>query len=275
MSDLGGRSPYDPGPGRSRGPRDHRAIVRSSFEKQAEEFSRSPVVTDAAALERLIGWSALTGRERVLDVACGPGIVAAALASRARWVAGVDVTPAMIARGREIVAHRGVRNVAFVLGDVEGLPFADAGFDRVLCRRSFHHFPDPAAVLAEMARVCVSGGAVVIEDQAPPPDPEAAETMTTIERLRDPSHARAVAPAAWEALFGGCGLALEKIDLSSREMDVDEWMNRAHPPPESEARARALLEASARGEIPGPRVWWKEGALRFTLAIQRVRGVKP
>jgi SAM-dependent methyltransferase len=229
------------------------------------------VVTDAAALERLVGWSVLTGRERVLDVACGPGIVAAALAPRARWVAGVDVTPAMIARGREIVT---ARNVAFVLGDVESLPFAGAAFDRVLCRRSFHHFPDPAPVLAEMARVCVAGGAVVIEDQAPPPDPEAAETMSAIERLRDPSHTSAVAPAAWEALFEGCGLALEKIDLSSRKMDVDEWMNRAHPPPESAARARALLEASARGEIPGPRVWWEEEALRFTLGIQLVRGVK-
>jgi ubiquinone/menaquinone biosynthesis C-methylase UbiE len=271
----GGRPPRDAEGDRRSGSRHHREIVQSSFEKQAEDFSRSPVITDAAALARLIHWSAVTGQERVLDAACGPGLVAAALAPRARWVVGVDVTPAMIARGREIAAERGARNVAFVLGDVEALPFAAAVFDRVLCRRSFHHFPDPAAVLAEMARVCGPGGAVVIEDQAPPPDPEAAETMMAIDKLRDPSHAGAVAPSAWEALFQQCGLALEKIDLSPREMDADEWMRRAHPAPENAARARALLEASARGEIRGPRARWEGGALRFSIAIQRVRGVKP
>ncbi|MFQ5457853.1 MAG: class I SAM-dependent methyltransferase, partial [Myxococcota bacterium] len=147
--------------------RNHKDAVRAAFGKQAEEFSRSPVMTDAAVMERMVNWMALSGDERVLDVACGPGLVAAALAPRARSVTGIDITPAMIARGREVAAEKGARNVRFILGDVAHLPFAGAAFERVVSRRSFHHFPDHAAVLSEMARVCAPGGGVVIEDQAP------------------------------------------------------------------------------------------------------------
>ena len=249
-------------------------MVRASFEKQAEEFSRSPVITDEARLAALLRWARLSGRERVLDVACGPGLVTAAFAPHARFVAGVDLTPAMIRRAVEIAREKGVRNAAFVLGDGERLPFGAGSFDRVISRRSFHHFPDPASSLREMARVCAPGGGVVIEDQAPPPDPAAAETMTAIDLLRDPSHTRAVGPETWEGLFRDCALRLDAIEISSREMDFDEWMGRAHASPEDAARARGMLEAVTRGEIPGPPARRVDGALRFTIGIQLVRGTK-
>ena len=196
----------------------HRATVRASFDKQAVEFSESPVMTDAAALARLVAWAGVAGSERVLDVACGPGLVAAAFTPHAASVVGVDLTPAMLARGRAIVGERGIRNVAFVMADVERLPFPDQSFERVVSRRAFHHFPDPAPVLTEMARVCAAGGAIVIEDQAPPADATAADAMTAIDRLRDPSHTRAVDPGAWTALCAANGLALERVWLSSLEL---------------------------------------------------------
>ena len=252
----------------------HLDTVRESFEKQAEDFSRSPVMTDAEALDRLAAWTGLSGTELVLDVACGPGLVAVALAAGARHVVGIDVTPAMIARACEVVAERGAANVTFALGDGTQLPVSDGAFDRVVCRRSFHHFPDPGAVLAEMSRVCVPGGMVVIEDQAALPDHQAAETMRTIDLLRDPSHARAVDPGAWEPLFERCGLVRDRIALHPRDLDFDEWMNRAHPDPADASRARELLEAAARGEIPGPRAWQSGGALLFRIEFQIVRAVK-
>ncbi len=253
----------------------HREAVRAAFEKQAEEFSRSPVMTDSGALERLVACSRLTDEARVLDVACGPGIVAAALAPHVRTVVGIDLTPAMIDRGMEIVAAQVAHNVIFILGDVTHLPFSDASFDRVISRRSFHHFPDPAAVLSEMARACVPGGGLIIEDQALPADPVAAETMTTVDRLRDPSHTRAVAPDAWRDLFAACGLRFEGIDIVPREMDFDEWMNRVHPAPGDAAQARDILEAVARGERSGPRAWRAGDALRFVFDLQIIRGAKP
>lgn len=252
----------------------HRATVRASFDKQAVEFSESPVMTDAAALARLVAWAGVAGSERVLDVACGPGLVAAAFAPHAASVVGVDLTPAMLARGRAIVGERGIRNVAFVMADVERLPFPDQSFERVVSRRAFHHFPDPAPVLTEMARVCAAGGAIVIEDQAPPADATAADAMTAIDRLRDPSHTRAVDPGAWTALCAANGLALERVWLSSLELEFDEWITRAHPAAADAARAREMLECAARGEIPGLHAWHAGGALRFTVGLQLVRAAK-
>lgn len=252
----------------------HRATVRASFDKQAVDFSNSPVMTDRGALDRLVAWTAVGGGERVLDVACGPGLVAAALAPHVTTVVGVDVTPAMLARAAAVVCERGVTNAAFAQADVERLPFPDRCFDRVVSRRAFHHFPDPAPVLGEMARVCAANGAIVIEDQAPPPDPAAADVMTMIDRLRDPSHTRAVDPDTWATLFAGAGLAIDALAFAERALDFDEWITRAHPTPTDAAGARAMLEAAARGEIPGLQAWHAGTALRFLIAFQLVRGVR-
>jgi len=248
-----------------------RRVTQESFARQAEDFSRSPLITDPALLARLVDWSEVTGAESVLDVACGPGLVVSAFAPKVRRVVGVDVTPAMLARATVVVREGGATNAVFVLGDVRQLPFPTASFDRVVSRRAFHHFPDPAAVLAEMARVCSRTGAVLVEDQAPPADRAAAETMTTIDRLRDPSHTRAVSPDEWPTLLGGCGLRLDRIEIVGRELEVDEWLPRAHPPPENAARVRAMLDAAARGETPGLTARYVDGHLRFTLGLQLLR----
>jgi ubiquinone/menaquinone biosynthesis C-methylase UbiE len=244
-----------------------------SFERQAEDYSRSPLITDPDALARLVEWAEVAGPERVLDVACGPGLVAAAFAPHVRTVIGIDLTPAMLARGVEIARERAVGNVIFVQGDVAELPFADRSFERIISRRAFHHFPDPAGILGEMARVCGPAGAIVIEDQAPPTDPTAADAMTTIDHLRDPSHCRAVNPAAWPALLEACGLTLDRIDVQSRELDVDEWMARAHPDPGDAARAREMLEAAACGEIPGLQAHSVGDKLRLTTDFQLLRAI--
>lgn len=249
----------------------HRRVTQESFARQAEDFSRSPLITDPALLARLVDWSELTGTESILDVACGPGLVVSAFAARARRAVGIDVTPAMLTRAAVVVREGGATNACFVLGDVRQLPFPAATFDRVVSRRAFHHFSDPAAVLGEMARVCSRTGAVLIEDQAPPADRAAAETMTTIDRLRDPSHTRAVSPDDWPALLGGCGLRLERIEIVDRELEVDEWLPRAHPPPENAAKVRATLDAAARGETPGLEARYVDGRLRFTLGLQLLR----
>src|SRR5580704_11887678 len=91
----------------------------------------------------------------VLDVACGPGLMACAFAKVARHVTGIDLTPAMIDQAKVLQQSQGVTNVTWQLGDVLPLPFADSAYSLVFTRYSFHHFLDPRAVLAEMARVCL------------------------------------------------------------------------------------------------------------------------
>lgn len=252
--------------------RRHRQITQISFEKQADAFSRSPLMTDRALLMRLVEWTGVEGDEDVLDVACGPGLVATAFAPHVRRVVAVDVTPAMLARGIEIASEQDAGNVRFVRADVAQLPFADASFDRVVARRAFHHFPAPASALAEMARVCAPTGAIVIEDQALPADPRAAEAMTTIDRLRDPSHTRAISPETWPAMFAACGLSVTRLEVLPRELEVDEWLPRAQPTPAAAARVRDMLDAAAHGAIPGLEARYVGGRLRFSVGFQMVLG---
>src|SRR5881409_3018981 len=103
-------------------PGNRESIVKTAFTRQARDFARSPLQTDPRRLQRLIDFLDARPGERVLDVACGPGIVTAAL-RQARLVAvGVDLTLAML---REAAPGGGL----FVQGDIGRLPFRASAFD--------------------------------------------------------------------------------------------------------------------------------------------------
>src|SRR5947208_7622122 len=109
-----------------------------------------------AGIVRLIREAARVGPgSRVLDVACGPGLVALALAEAAGHVTGLDLTPAMLDKARQLQRRSGLANLSWDLGRADALPYPDGAFDAVVTRFSFHHLTDPAKALAEMARVCL------------------------------------------------------------------------------------------------------------------------
>ena len=98
--------------------------------------------------------------QRVLDVACGTGVVtrtAAALVAPTGFVVGLDVNEAMLT-----VARRVSPALEFRQGDASALPFPDESFDTVLCQLALMFFPDPATAIGEMARVAKPGGSVAI-----------------------------------------------------------------------------------------------------------------
>ena len=98
---------------------------------------------------------------RVLDVGCGPGHLAAALAGRARDVVALDKDPAQVR-----IARRNHPEVDVRLGDAADLPFPDACFDVVVTSESFHHWNDRAAGVAEAWRVLRPGGVFLIIEGA-------------------------------------------------------------------------------------------------------------
>src|SRR5439155_824322 len=98
-------------------------------------------------------------------------------------------------------------NVAWQVGDVLPLPYPDGAFSLVVSRFAFHHFPEPRAVLAEMKRVCAPGGRVVLVDVAASEDTAKAAAFNRMEKLRDPSHVRALTLAELEGLFAEVGLS--------------------------------------------------------------------
>jgi demethylmenaquinone methyltransferase/2-methoxy-6-polyprenyl-1,4-benzoquinol methylase len=101
--------------------------------------------------------------DRVLDVACGTGLVSAALVER--WgcrVVGLDQSGAMLGRARERAAtdQRLAGRIDFVEGEAESLPFADGEFDHLTFTYLLRYVEDPAATLRELARVVKPGGRV-------------------------------------------------------------------------------------------------------------------
>lgn len=127
-------------------------MIRGEFTKQAALFSASSAMTNEGALALLVAFAGASAADTVLDVACGPGIVACAFAEVVDHATGIDLTPAMVEQARALQARKRLTNVTWAVGDITPLPYADESFSIVTSRYAFHHFPDPHAVLLEMKR---------------------------------------------------------------------------------------------------------------------------
>lgn len=106
----------------------------------------------------------------ILDVATGTAGVALELAHRTpAEVTGIDITPAMLRRGRERVARAAATDrVRLVVGQAEHLPFADATFEALTFTYLLRYVADPAATLRELARVVEPGGSIASLEFAVP-----------------------------------------------------------------------------------------------------------
>jgi ubiquinone/menaquinone biosynthesis C-methylase UbiE len=128
----------------------------------------------------------LDADDSLLDVGCGTGAASRLAASVVRSVVGVDLSGAMIDEAIEL--GTGLDNVRFQLADAEALPFADGAFTAVLCSNSFHHYPEPARAVAEMARVLAPGGRIAIGDACA--DLWTARVADRFLRRFEPGHVR-------------------------------------------------------------------------------------
>ncbi len=197
----------------------HDTKIVDQFTRWAQPFADLAVHSDADGMARALAAAAITPDMAVLDVACGPGIVACAAAPLARHITGIDLTPAMIDQAHERQRNAGLDNITWQVGDATHLPFEDGRFDVVLTRYSFHHIPDPGAALREMTRVCRPGGRVVVIDATPTAETQAA--YDRMETLRDPSHASALTLDQLRALGPMSGLIEQKIDFYRLEVLLD------------------------------------------------------
>ena len=246
---------------------DNREAILDQFTRQAVPFSTAPGIRDEDALRRLVTASGAGPADTVLDVACGPGLVAAAFARVARHVTGIDLTPAMIERARALASERGLVNVTLQVGDVRPLPYDGGAFSLVVSRFAFHHFPDPGAVLREMARVCAPGGRVVVADTAVSPDPARAAAFNRMERLRDPSHVRALSLAELAGLFEAAGLPMPAVTRCEVRAEVEALLSRSFPVPGDADRIRALFEASLDDDALAVRARRIDGAIHFAYPV--------
>lgn len=242
----------------------HLERIRAQFGKQADVYARMRQTTDERSLNALVVVSSADADARVLDVACGPGFLTMAFAARCREAIGVDATEPFLAMARAEAEQRGLRNVAFRSGNAEQLPFGDGAFDLVSCRAAFHHFACPERVLAEMARVAAQQGRLLIADMLSSEDGAKAEYHNRMERLCDPSHARALTGSEFEHLFAAAGLTARFQATRPIDIEVEEWLAHGGPDASTIAQIRALIDASLDTDRCGLNVRRENGTIRFT-----------
>ena len=115
--------------------------------------------------ERLVEHGCVRPGSRVLDVACGTGVVsraAAILAGTGGSVAGVDLGEPTLAIARSHPAEENAAPIDYAQADAAALPFDADDFDVALCQQGLQFFPERAAALAEMRRVLKPGGRVAV-----------------------------------------------------------------------------------------------------------------
>jgi ubiquinone/menaquinone biosynthesis C-methylase UbiE len=203
----------------------------------ANRFDRTADLYAAHAADRdwtgFLAWCEPRAEDRVLDVAGGPGALAAALAGRVASVSVLDSAPALLGHAPD--------GVQTVVGRAEQLPFAQASFDLVTCVNSLHHIARPARALDEMARVLAPGGRLVLEDMVADPDPRRARRWEEIERLRDPEHGRLIAPGDPRGPLQAAGMQLDAEETWLRTSRVDRWLAVAGTSEPAAGRVRQMI----------------------------------
>jgi ubiquinone/menaquinone biosynthesis C-methylase UbiE len=251
-------------------------LVRDRFTKTAENFSEFVLKQRVAEANRLaeLATDGADAREwRALDLACGPGTFARALAGRVRFVAGLDLTPAMLARALRAVGEV-TPACAFACGDAGRMPFGDSTFDVATCGFALHHMQNISRILAELARILRPGGRVAVRDIIVPAGANA-KANTRIEWTRDPSHTRCLSVGEFRELFAAAGLRVRKEELSVRERDFDGWMHVVNAEPGSATynAVRKLLEATIEDDAAGMHPRLKEnGMLEFSVTTLCIVG---
>jgi ubiquinone/menaquinone biosynthesis C-methylase UbiE len=179
---------------------------RTFSDNAAENYERYFVPAIGAPIARdLVERAALRAGERVLDVACGTGIVARLATEEVGvtgTVAGLDVNPGMLAVARSVTPED--VTIDWHEASAEAMPLPDGVFDVVLCQMGLQFVPDKAAALAEMRRVLAPGGRLVLNAPGPTPpplaamaealathvDPEVAGFVHAVFSLHDPEELR-------------------------------------------------------------------------------------
>ena len=212
------------------------------FGAAADAYFDSAVHRESPDLATLATWC--RDADHALDVATGGGHTAGALLEAGvEHVVAADAAPEMVATGVEAYGPNGV------VADAERLPFTTDAFDAVTCRIAAHHFPHPRSFVQEVSRVLHPGGVLAFEDNVAPDDPDLADWLNGIERLRDPSHVELYTADQWADWFQDAGLSVEETTGSSATLDFDDWVTRTSVPEDD----RRELERRFRTAPPGAR----------------------
>jgi SAM-dependent methyltransferase len=200
----------------------------------------------------------VTAGKRVLDVACGTGILARRLASltgSSQSIVGLDLTPGMLE-----VARRVAPAIHWQQGSAEDLPFTDGSFDAVVSQFGLMFFSDRVQALRELLRVLVPGGrlAIAVWDSIDN-IPAFADELALMQRIAG----RDAADALRSPFVLGASGELEQL---ARDADIREASVATHRALARFPSIRSLVEADLRGWLPMVGVVLDENTIQRVLA---------
>jgi len=254
----------------ARNQKEHDAEIIEQFTKQAIPFTELSGHLDS--IQMLIEMSKVDGDDLVLDVACGPGLVACEFAKVAQHVTGIDLTEKMIEQANNRQKELGLTNLSWDIGTASLLPYASDSFSVVVTRYSFHHFLDPKAVLGEMIRVCKPNGVILIADAALPADK--VDAYNRMEKLRDPSHTVALSYESWEKLLGESELINLQRGSYMVPMELEKQLSVSFPNPGDDDKIRDIFKNDINANLLGMDAHLVGNEIHFSYPISIYVGNK-
>ena len=250
---------------------DHTNLIKEQFNKQSATFGS--MTGHYEALDLIIKLSQATNKDTVLDVACGPGIVACAFAKKVAHVNGIDLVPAMIERAKESQKTQSLTNMSWDIGNVNPLPYPHCQYSIVVSRFAFHHFTNPLAVLQEMTRVVTWEGKVVVVDVFTTSQAQA-DLYDSMEKLRDPSHTHALTLSELQDMFKEADLNVVEKQIYRLEVDVKELLKATLTPPKEAGEFINIVKADIDHNKLGINAFIKDDKLKFSFPILIMVGIK-
>jgi ubiquinone/menaquinone biosynthesis C-methylase UbiE len=249
--------------------------IKKSFTVQAENFENANMhFSKQQYLDYMVRCLSLNSSDIILEAACGTCVCGRAAAPYVQSVSCLDVTPAMLAVGKNAAQKSGLKNMQFIEGIVEDMPFAAQTFDAVLTRLSFHHFTDTDKPFREMDRVLKRDGKLAVIDMEAAEE-SLRETEDHLETLRDPSHVRTRSKRELTALYGKYGYEVIRQESTVFPVALDAWFDLTKTPDDARKTVTDMLTAELNGgPATGFRPYLKDGALHFEQRWLMLIGIK-
>jgi SAM-dependent methyltransferase len=212
-----------------------RAFEHAGWQRAASSYGNSFAHATAPFVTPLLEAAEISAGQHVLDVACGPGHLAAAASARGATAQGLDFSAEMVGIARNLHPE-----VAVTEGDAEDLPYPDSVFDAVVSSFGIHHIPRPELALAQCWRVLKPEACVAFTVWATPEENTAFSLVfDAVDRHGSRSALKAPPPGA-----------LNRIDQCLRVLEVATFADRSAQIVRSEwllPNGRALLAALSAG----------------------------